>query len=173
MCTTRPAVVAYNLRFPGQYFDSETGKHYNYYRDYDASTGRYIESDPVGLYGGLNTYAYVDGGPLQRTDPRGLNWAAIRGAFWVGGRIGGAINAGIGLATGSSLGVLIYNACHSKGIGDADKKVCDDDRDWEEKRCDEKYALNPAQYRGCRRRAADNWAACYGGKKGLGPWCPG
>jgi len=41
-----------NLRFPGQYFDQETGLHYNYYRDYDPNTGRYIESDPVGLWGG-------------------------------------------------------------------------------------------------------------------------
>jgi RHS repeat-associated protein len=63
----------YNLRFPGQYFDSETGLHYNYFRDYNPSTGRYIESDPIGLRGGLNTYGYVGGNPLNAIDPDGHN----------------------------------------------------------------------------------------------------
>lgn len=61
-----------NLRFPGQYFDKETNNHYNYYRDYSPEIGRYIESDPIGLRGGLNTYAYVGGKPLSWSDPSGL-----------------------------------------------------------------------------------------------------
>ena len=55
----REAEVAYNLRFPGQYYMAETGLNQNTYRDYDPMIGRYVESDLIGLHGGLNTYAYV------------------------------------------------------------------------------------------------------------------
>jgi RHS repeat-associated protein len=65
-------VFAYNLRFPGQYFDVETGKHYNYFRDYDPTIGHYFESDPIGLVAGANTYAYVNSDPLVLTDSLGL-----------------------------------------------------------------------------------------------------
>jgi len=66
-------LFAYNLRFSGQYFDAETGLHYNYFRDYDPATGRYVESDPIGLNGGKNTYNYVFSRPLSLTDMFGLS----------------------------------------------------------------------------------------------------
>jgi RHS repeat-associated protein len=63
----------FNLRFPGQYYDAETGLYYNYFRDYDPSIGRYVESDPIGLDGGSNTYAYAQSKPMTATDQTGLS----------------------------------------------------------------------------------------------------
>ena len=65
-------VLTMPIRHPGQYADVEVGLFYNYYRDYDPVSGRYVESDPIGLDGGLNTYGYVYASPLVFFDPDGL-----------------------------------------------------------------------------------------------------
>ena len=62
----------YNLRFPGQYYDSETTLNYNYHRYYGSALGRYVQSDPVGLAGGFGTYTYVGNSPVSSIDPAGL-----------------------------------------------------------------------------------------------------
>ena len=71
----------FNLRFPGQYYDAETGLYYNAHRDYDPTTGRYFESDPVGLYGGISTFGYGGGNPLSFRDPKGLWSTAAHNAI--------------------------------------------------------------------------------------------
>ncbi len=70
--------VQNNLRFPGQYFDAETGLHYNYFRDYHPGVGRYIEPDPIGLerqldeFRALNSYVYALNSPINLKDVNGL-----------------------------------------------------------------------------------------------------
>jgi RHS repeat-associated protein len=61
-----------DMRYPGQQYDSASGFNYNYFRDYDPSVGRYVQSDPIGLGGGISTYGYVGGNPMFGIDPLGL-----------------------------------------------------------------------------------------------------
>ncbi|HLD66040.1 MAG TPA: RHS repeat-associated core domain-containing protein, partial [Pseudomonas sp.] len=108
------------LRFPGQQYDAHSALHYNYFRDYDPETGRYVESDPIGLAGGLNTYGYVLGNPLKYIDPRGQSILVAPGAEagaavgtfvcpGVGTVVGGVIGAGLGAGLSWYLGDKLFN----------------------------------------------------------------
>jgi RHS repeat-associated protein len=119
--------VANNLRFPGQYFDAETGLHYNWHRFYDPETGRYISADPIGLVGGMNLYAYVQNDPVNRIDPWGLNPGAA--AAW--GTFGKTVAGAATVAASPVIGVIITTASIVFGmpttVGDGTLKNVSDD----------------------------------------------
>lgn len=132
-----------NLRFPGQYYDKETALLYNWNRYYDPNTRRYITSDPIGLEGGTNTYAYAKNNSVNYSDPDGLTpqGQAVGGAVGavvggvlgglgggvvgtVGGPVGtvggGAAGAAEGAAAGAAVGSVVGDAL----TGSSTEKNC-------------------------------------------------
>lgn len=87
--TTSGSIIQH-LRYPGQYFDSETGYNHNTFRDYDPGRTRYVESDPLGLAGGINTYQYALNNPFGYIDPLGLYCLSDAVINSIAGFVGGA-----------------------------------------------------------------------------------
>ena len=101
--------VVVDIRFPGQYFDAETGLHYNRFRYYDPSIGRYISPDPIGQAGGVHVYSYVANSPVNWIDPFGLDiWTEGPSHNEPTGHV--SINFGdpLGEYTSYSFGIAIY-----------------------------------------------------------------
>ncbi len=115
------SAITMNLRFPGQYFDEETGSHYNFYRDHKPNQGRYLQSDPIGLGGGHNVYTYVNSSPLLNFDSMGLvEWSAQTLSASRG--LVGLYGAGIDLMRFTSTckngkPCIVYNMVVTAGVG--------------------------------------------------------
>ncbi len=111
----------FGLRFPGQWFDAETGQHYNHFRDYVPTAGRYIESDPIGLEGGFNTYLYAHHNPINNIDHDGQSTLVLQQGWKLifvplpGARVAGGIIIVVG---GTILLNEVYQNVRSRGKSD-------------------------------------------------------
>lgn len=120
--TTSISEVKFNLRYPGQYADEESGLFYNGFRTYDPRVGRYTQGDPIGLDGGWNRFSYVDANPMSFVDPEGLAGGPPRSTPRVPLPGGGAVSNGLlsGIAEamrGSQAGAAGARAMAGAGSG--------------------------------------------------------
>jgi RHS repeat-associated protein len=135
---TNPGTI--DIRFPGQWFQLESGLAYNWHRHYDATLGRYVQPDPLGLTAllsdGPSAYGYVGQNPLSFVDPTGK--IAFAPAIWMGGEIAvGAIIRWAGRATVAALAATLS--------GDTADNMCDDDNKRKDCSLASKFQLRQAQ----------------------------
>lgn len=125
------STVVNNFRFPGQYYDEETGFHYNWHRYYDPGIGRYLTADPIGLAGWINLFLYVQNNPVNLIDPEGL-WhidigisGSAKGKLGPGGTIGFKIGPtgvyfyygfGLGIGAGVSATINTGDPCEEVSV---------------------------------------------------------
>ena len=167
-------------------YDAASGTNYNYFRDYDPSIGRYVESDPIGLGGGLNTYGYVKGNPLIYVDDDGLaagalpGWlarsiggsasGAAAGEMSVAGALGGGAAVSASFLGGYALGSAIYPGiepalskgidwCMSESEEEKKRKNCQALKDSILKTC---YGLSPRKRMKCYEAANTSYRQCMG-----------
>ena len=155
-------VVGQDIRFPGQWFQAETGLHQNWHRDYDPTAGRYLQADPLGLVDGPSVYGYARQNPVRFTDPTGE--FAQTGALCLAGPVGCTVAAVITVAAGivaiadpfdlTSSAPTPRPSNSDEECGD-DEDECNKKREIEETSC---YAF--ANRRGGGRSAKANLKLC-------------
>ncbi|WP_431112461.1 RHS repeat-associated core domain-containing protein [Variovorax paradoxus] len=172
--TTSVSDVKFNLRYPGQYADEESGLFYNYFRSYDARTGRYSQPDPIGLDGGWNRFGYVDANSLNFADPEGLDpvGQAIGGAVgtWGGRALGSAAGSLIGPG-GTALGGIAGGAIGNRVGGALGSAIGDMCTSQDSKPCNERTyhrVTSPSQTADDLARQVASGMVCGGGRRQAG-----
>ncbi len=163
-----------SLRLPGQQYDGFVGLHYNYFRDYDPTVGRYTQSDPIGLAGGINPYNYVDGAPTMYTDPEGLQAIPVPPPIIPGVPTPGRPSPRP--VDPTDPGGPQYTPVPSPSLPDWLKRIlpksalerceadCDAKYDDDQKYCEAHWKMhgrNPEAYRMCMSGARKRYVQCY------------